>query len=85
VIQAPPQRDATDYEALRSEALLGDVSHGHALLPRGLAAWLTEVSRLSHQALSIKPSHSVGASCRGSLSAAFASIVLRLTLEVAHA
>lgn len=76
------QRDAADYETLRSAALRSDLSQGQALLPRGLAAWLTEASAPPRRWL---PTHSVGASRHGSLPAAFASIVLRLTREASHA
>jgi hypothetical protein len=83
MIAASVQRDAADYETLRSAALRGNVSQ--ALLPRGLAAWLTEASAPPWQRLPNEASHAVGASRHGSLPAALASIVLRLTREASHA
>ena len=80
------QRDAADYETLRSAALRSDVSQGQILLPRGLAAWLTEAAAPPpRQRLTNEASHAVDASRHGSLPAAFASIVLRLTREASHA
>jgi hypothetical protein len=85
MIPASLQRDAADYETLRSAVQLGDISRGQALLPRGLAAWLTEASAPPRRRLPNEASHAVGASRHGSLPAAFASIVLRLTREASHA
>jgi len=83
-MQAPQQRDVADYETLRGEALHSDLSHGRALLPRDLAAWLTAVSALPRQPLSGEALQPVGV-CHGSLPAAFAAIVFRLTQEATHA
>ena len=82
-MEAPRQRDVADYETLRGAALLSGLSHGCALLPCGLAAWLTAVSPLPQQRLPSEASQSAEASHHGSLPAAFASIVLRLTQEAA--
>lgn len=76
------QRDAADYEALRSAALRGD---GRALLLRGLAAWLTAPPAPPRPPVPSAAAGADGASCCGSLPATFAAIVLRLTQELAHA
>ena len=83
-MEAPRQRDVADYETLRSTAMLSGPNHSYALLPRGLAAWLTAMSPQSPQPLQRLPSETE-ASNRRSLPVAFASIVLRLTQEAAHA
>lgn len=79
------QQDAADYETLRSAALGSDISQGQVLLPRGLAAWLRQASVPPRRRLSNEVSPAVGAPRDRSLPAAFASIVLRLTREAAHA
>lgn len=82
-MEAPRQRDVADYEKLRSEALLIDLVQGSVLLPCGLAAWLTAL--WSTPSLQQRPSEPAEVSNRKSLPAAFASIILRLTQEAAHA
>lgn len=82
-MQAPNQRDAADYETLRSEALLIGIRQAGTLLPLGLAGWLTDPT--PPQRLPGTAAQSAAASCSESLPAAFASIVWRLTQEAAHA
>jgi len=78
-------RDAANYETLRGDALRGEPGAGSALLPHGLAMWLTAGSPVSRQVASPAPSYPAGAACPRFLPATLASIVLRLTREEAHA
>jgi hypothetical protein len=55
VMEAPRQRDVADYETLRSTAMLSGPNHSDALLPRGLAAWLTAMSPQPLQRLPSEP------------------------------
>jgi hypothetical protein len=82
-MEAPNQRDAADYETLRSEALLMGASQAGTLLPFGLVVWLTAVA--PRRRLPSTAAQSAAASHSGFLPAAFASIVWRLTQEAAHA
>lgn len=86
--EAPCQRDVTDYETLRSEALLVGRVQGSVLLQFGLAAWLTAgrpTPLLPRQHLSRELPGLAEAPRQGALPAAVASIVFRLTQEAAHA
>jgi hypothetical protein len=82
-MEAPNQRDAADYETLRSEALLIGVIQAGILLPFGLAVWLTALA--PPRRLPSTAAQSAAASRSGSLPAAFASILWRLTQEAARA
>jgi len=54
-MEAPRQRDVANYETLRSTAMLSGPNHSDALLPRGLAAWLTAMSQQPPQRLPSEP------------------------------
>lgn len=82
------QRDVDDYETLRREALLIGLGQGGERLPFGLAGWLAAVPPTAPLPLQRLPSETSGlaeAPSRGSLTAAVASIVFRLTQEAAYA
>ncbi|ANT54508.1 helix-turn-helix domain-containing protein [Mesorhizobium amorphae] len=73
-------RDITDYEELRSAALLIGRRPGSGWLPFGLAAWRTAAPATPPQRRASEPSWPAAEAPRhGSLPAAFAAIVLRLT------
>jgi hypothetical protein len=87
-------REAVDYERLRSKALRGDPAESSALLPRGLAGWLSAAPLMAGRCdVSASPSSRHIATelptsqtpTRGPLPAALALIILRMTKEAADA
>jgi len=82
-------RETTDYEELRSAALLIGPMPGAGWLPFGLAAWRTAAPATPlqpPQRRASEPSSPAAEAPRhGSLPAAFAAIVLRLTQEAVDA
>ena len=81
------QLDGAGYEALRSQAAQAGLAQGSALLPRGLAVWLRDISPDAQPPplqlpVGFLPTETF--SC-GALPVAVASIIQRLARETAHA